>query len=161
MALVARVGLLVVVVLAVAALVITVGNMAATPRMQFESIESHCQGSWPNRNAIARIIRSAEPGNYYLKHGDPLPNSLSEPNGGVTVSFAPMAMNMPSGKGFHWYADGAAIRDRETMRTRGRFFFFRIMVPGATTGNFKAWPDYRWAEFYSSDSERICSLLPI
>jgi len=142
-------------------LVVSFRNIAAYPRIQFATIESHCQGSWPNRNAIARTIRLAVPGNYYLRHGDPLPKSWAEPNGGVLVSFAPISMIMPSGKGFHWYADGAAIRDRETMRTRGRFFFLQIMLPGAATGKHKAWPDYRWAEFYSSDSERICTWLPI
>jgi len=140
--------------------IVAIRNTLASPHITFISVESHCHDSWPDANAVARVLQSVDGLPKGTRFGEWPELIWSQPTYGVIATFEPIPVSLPGkfGPVTIGYANAVIITDPEHYRER--MIDLRIMLPG-TPGKFrKVWSNYRWWEFFSSDTESVCKVLP-
>jgi hypothetical protein len=134
-------------------------NLTARPIVHFTSIESHCRDSWPDNFAVARVFRAEF--NMGVGAISLTPEQWIGPSGGVIATFSPLPVTVlgrygpvtpfeANGEAIHTNAEGSA-----------RIIVLRIRDSNVTSKFHRWWPDYRWFEFWSSDTEPVCTWLPV
>jgi len=146
-------------VLVVLVSVVSVRNLTESPIVAFDSIESHCHGSWPDNFAAARVFRAVDGAGVGAISETPV--QWLGPSGGVIATFSPLPVTLRGRYGpvTLFDANGEAIANRSDGSKR--IMVLRIRALAVASRFHKAWPGYRWFEFWSGDSEPVCSWLPL
>lgn len=146
-------------VLVVVISVVIEKDLTAAPVVNFTSIESHCHGSWPDSFAMARVFRAVDgvgEGAIFVS-----PTLWLGASGGVVATFSPLPVTRigKNGPVMRIDANGEAIASSSD---RGeRLIILKIRSRGVSSKFHKAWPDFRWFEFWSSDVEPVCTWIPL
>lgn len=138
---------------------VTERNSSARPVVQFTSVESHCHDSQPDNFAVARIFRSE-----FNAGVGAISVTLSQwigRSGGVIARFSPLPVAVLGRYGpvTPFEADGAAIQN--SSEGSARIIILDIRAPERTSKFRTWWPGYRWFEFWSGDTEPVCTWLPL
>jgi hypothetical protein len=156
----AQYSLMIALILVAIAECVAIRNTLARPAVSFVSIESHCHDSWPDQNAVARVLQSLDGLPKGARLGEWSGLIWSQPSYGVVATFEPIPVSLPGkfGPVTIGYANAVIITD--SRYGRDGMIDLRIMLPGTPRKFRKVWSNYRWWEFFSSDTESVCKWLP-